>query len=147
MEDHPPGALTEEASAEDAAPEQAAPAAPAFRFNPDAKPARFVWKINREGAFSEVSPEFAEAVGPNAADIIGRRFSDLARVFNLDPDHVIEDALNRRDTWSGKTVLWPIQGTDLVTPVDLAALPTYTRERVFDGFRGFGVARSCPSRP
>ncbi|MEQ8737245.1 MAG: ATP-binding protein [Hoeflea sp.] len=142
----PPGALPDEPSAEDPAPEQPASATPTFRFDPDAKPARFVWKINREGAFSDVSPEFAEAVGPNAADILGRRFSDLARVFNLDPDHVIEDALNRRDTWSGKTVFWPIQGTDLVTPVDLAALPTYTRDRVFDGFRGFGIVRSGETR-
>ncbi|WP_422372731.1 ATP-binding protein [Hoeflea sp.] len=142
----PASALEDQPSADDEAPEQSAPAASGFRFDPEAKPARFVWKINRDGEFSEVSPEFAEAVGPNAADILGRRFSDLARVFNLDPEHVIEDALNRRDTWSGKTVFWPIQGTDLVTPVDLAALPTYTRDRVFDGFRGFGIVRSGETR-
>ncbi|MDF1606592.1 ATP-binding protein [Hoeflea sp. YIM 152468] len=117
-----------------------------FRYDPHAKPARFVWKINRDGEFSEVSPEFADAVGPQSADIIGRKFPDLARVFNLDPDHVISDLLNRRDTWSGKTVFWPIQGTDLVTPVDLAALPTYTRDRQFDGFRGFGIVRSGDTR-
>jgi hypothetical protein len=28
-----------------------------------------------------------------------------------------------------------------MVPVDLAALPTYTRSREFDGFRGFGVVR------
>jgi len=117
-----------------------------FRFDPHGKPARFVWKINRNGEFSEVSPEFAATVGPQSADIIGRKFPDLARVFNLDPDHVISDLLNRRDTWSGKTVLWPIQGTDLVTPVDLAALPTYNRDRHFDGFRGFGIVRTGEAR-
>lgn len=117
-----------------------------FRFDPNAKPTRFVWKIDRDGAFSEVSAEFAAAVGPNAADIIGRKFPDIANVFNLDPDHVIIEALNRRDTWSGKTVFWPIQGTNLVTPVDLAALPTYTRDRQFDGFRGFGIVRSGETR-
>lgn len=127
-------------------PEEAAAEATEFRFDPTAKAARFVWKINREGEFSEVSPEFAAAVGPHSADIIGRRFPDLARVFNLDPDHVISDLLNRRDTWSGKTVFWPIQGTDLVTPVDLAALPTYTRDRHFDGFRGFGIVRIGEAR-
>jgi PAS domain S-box-containing protein len=132
--------------AEHASPVASDNAAADFRFNPEAKPTRFVWKIDRDGAFSDVSPEFAAAVGPNAADIIGRKFPDLASVFNLDPDHVIIDALNRRDTWSGKTVFWPIQGTNLVTPVDLAALPTYTRDRQFDGFRGFGIVRSGETR-
>ena len=117
-----------------------------FTFDPDGRPVRFVWKIDRGGTFSELSPEFAEAVGPNAADILGRSFPDVARVFNLDPDHVITDLLSRRDTWSGKTVYWPIQGTDMVVPVDLAALPTYTRERRFDGFRGFGIVRIGEAR-
>ena len=49
--------------------------------------------------------------------------------------------LERRDTWSGRTVLWPIEGTDLRAPIDLAALPIYSRDRAFMGFRGFGVAR------
>ncbi|MBA68895.1 MAG: PAS domain-containing sensor histidine kinase [Rhizobiales bacterium] len=118
-----------------------------FVFDPDGRPVRFVWKIDRNGTFSELSPEFAEAIGPNAADIIGRSFPDVARVFNLDPDHVITDLLSRRDTWSGKTVYWPIQGTELAVPVDLAALPTYTRERRFDGFRGFGIVRIGEARP
>ncbi|WP_417434706.1 ATP-binding protein [Hoeflea sp.] len=126
--------------------EKVIPAEPQFRFDPNGKPARFVWKINKDGEFSEVSPEFAAAVGPHSADIIGRKFPDLARVFNLDPDHVISELLNRRDTWSGKTVFWPIQGTDMVTPVDLAALPTYTRDRHFDGFRGFGIVRIGEAR-
>ncbi|KGF67834.1 hypothetical protein LL06_19855 [Hoeflea sp. BAL378] len=135
----PAGTHTEE--------EQTATAAREFRFDPNRKPARFVWKINRDGKFSDVSPEFAAAVGPHSADIVGRSFPDLARVFNLDPDHVITELLNRRDTWSGKTVYWPIQGTSLVTPVDLAALPTYTRDRQFDGFRGFGIVRIGETRP
>jgi PAS domain S-box-containing protein len=118
-----------------------------FIFDPDGRPVRFVWKIDRTGTFSELSPEFALAIGPNAADIIGRNFPDVARVFNLDPDHVITDLLSRRDTWSGKTVYWPIQGTDLMVPVDLAALPTYTRERRFDGFRGFGIVRIGEAQP
>ncbi|MBW3097320.1 PAS domain-containing sensor histidine kinase [Pseudohoeflea coraliihabitans] len=117
-----------------------------FVFDPAGRPVRFVWKMNRDGAFSEVSGEFAAAVGPHAADIVGRQFPDIARVFNLDPDHAISDLLTRRDTWSGKTVLWPVQGTDLVVPIDLAALPTYTRDRRFDGFRGFGIVRIAEAR-
>lgn len=112
-----------------------------FVFKPNSRATRFVWKIDAEGRFSEVSHEFAEAVGPHASNIIGSAFSDVAALFNLDPESRLSEALARRDTWSGKTIYWPIEGTSLVVPVDLAALPTYTRSRDFDGFRGFGVVR------
>lgn len=114
-----------------------------FLFNPDRRPVRFVWKIDADGVFHEISPEFARVVGPNSADVEGRKFTDVADVFNIDEDHTITELLRKRDTWSGKTVLWPVQGTDLRVPVDLAALPTYSRERIFDGFRGFGIVRSA----
>ncbi len=132
-----PSATTDE-------PVPAAAAAPdkgEFVFNPNSRATRFVWKIDAEGRFSEVSGEFAEAVGPHSADIIGVAFSDIAALFNLDQEGKIAEALARRDTWSGKTINWPIEGTSLAVPVDLAALPTYTRSREFDGFRGFGVVR------
>lgn len=116
-------------------------AEPGFVFRPNSRATRFVWKIDAEGRFNEVSHEFAAAVGPHASDIIGSAFGDVAALFNLDPDGKLSEALARRDTWSGKTILWPVEGTSLVVPVDLAALPTYTRNRDFDGFRGFGVVR------
>lgn len=112
-----------------------------FVFDRDRRAIRFVWKIDESGRFSEVSPEFAQAVGPRASDINGVAFSDLAALFNLDPDGRITELLKKRDTWSGKTIYWPVEGTRLVVPVDLAALPTYTRNRDFDGFRGFGIVR------
>ncbi|OWV69248.1 PAS domain-containing sensor histidine kinase [Rhizobium sp. R339] len=125
----------------DAPPAPKLAAEPGFVFKPNSRATRFVWKIDAEGRFNEVSHEFAEAVGPHASDIIGSAFSDIAALFNLDPDGKLSEALARRDTWSGKTILWPVEGTSLVVPVDLAALPTYTRNRDFDGFRGFGVVR------
>ncbi|MBX4939782.1 ATP-binding protein [Rhizobium binae] len=125
----------------DAPPAPAPAAQPGFVFRPNSRATRFVWKIDAEGRFNEVSHEFAEAVGPRASAIIGSAFSDIAALFNLDPEGKLSEALARRDTWSGKTILWPVEGTSLVVPVDLAALPTYTRNRDFDGFRGFGVVR------
>ena len=59
----------------------------------------------------------------------------------MDNGGEISDLLERRDTWSGRSVLWPIEGTDLRAPVDLAALPVYGRNREFDGFKGFGIVR------
>ncbi len=106
-----------------------------------AAPVRFVWRTDAEGRFSAISPEFADAVGAPAADIAGRRFRDVATTFALDPAGEISSLLERRDTWSGRSVLWPLAGTGLKVPVDLAALPVYGRGREFEGFRGFGVAR------
>ncbi|NEI68185.1 PAS domain S-box protein [Rhizobium lusitanum] len=112
-----------------------------FSFKRNGRATRFVWKIDAAGQFSEVSREFADAVGPHAAQIAGTAFADVAHRFNLDPDGKIAELLARRDTWSGRTIYWPVEGTSLMVPVDLAALPTYTRSREFDGFRGFGVVR------
>lgn len=107
-----------------------------------AAPMRFVWRTDAEGKFSALSPEFADLVGHPAADVIGRRFRDVAAAFGLDASGEIAGLLERRDTWSGRSVLWPVVGTDLKIPVDLAALPVYGRGRAFEGFRGFGVART-----
>ncbi|MBZ9846190.1 PAS domain S-box protein [Mesorhizobium sp. CA5] len=108
-----------------------------------APPLRFVWRTDAEGRFSALSPEFADIVGQPAADVIGRRFKDVAATFGLDASGEIAGLLDRRDTWSGRSVLWPVAGTGLKIPVDLAALPVYGRSRAFEGFRGFGVARSA----
>ncbi|PZU88516.1 MAG: PAS domain-containing sensor histidine kinase [Shinella sp.] len=140
--------VTSTAAAQTMAPAEAVAAAPVaalaqsgFVFSPSRRAVRFVWKIDADGRFCDVSDEFAQAVGPRAADINGVAFNDLAALFNLDPDGKIAELLKKRDTWSGKTIHWPIEGTPLMVPVDLAALPTYTRSRDFDGFRGFGIVR------
>ncbi|MBP2560004.1 PAS domain S-box-containing protein [Neorhizobium galegae] len=136
-----PETIEEAPAVEPAAAEIDAPEPGGFVFRRDGRATRFVWKIDAEGRFREVSSEFADAVGPHAADINGMAFTDLAALFHLDPEGKITELLNKRDTWSGKTIWWPIEGTSLVVPVDLAALPTYTRTREFDGFRGFGIVR------
>ncbi|WP_429812402.1 PAS domain S-box protein [Ensifer sp. B1-9] len=128
---------TGETGEDDTAPTEKAD----FVFTPGGRAVRFVWKIDAEGRFSEISEEFATAVGPRAADVIGTSFTDVAVRYDLDRDHKISTLLQRRDTWSGKTIFWPVQGTSLKVPVDLAALPTYSRSREFDGFRGFGIVR------
>ncbi|WP_158555134.1 histidine kinase dimerization/phospho-acceptor domain-containing protein [Fulvimarina endophytica] len=105
------------------------------------QPIRFVWRLDQNGRFRTLSSEFARAVGPRAADVLDLSFADLAEALDLDPSGAIASLIERRDTWSDRMVLWPVQGTAKRIPVDLAALPVYSRERVFDGFRGFGVLR------
>lgn len=110
-------------------------------------PIRFVWRTDPDGHFSSMSEEFAQAVGAPAADVVGRSFRDVATVFGVDHDGEVAGLLERRDTWSGRTVWWPIAGTDMQAPVDLAALPVYDKDRNFEGFRGFGVVRGIDIRP
>ncbi|UVK54750.1 PAS domain S-box protein [Mesorhizobium sp. AR02] len=138
------GTVTSVDSAEqDKATSPSTPTAiPARTLDRSAAPLRFVWRTDAEGKFSALSPEFADIVGKPAADVIGRRFRDVAAAFGLDASGEIAGLLERRDTWSGRSVLWPVVGTDLKIPVDLAALPVYGRSRAFEGFRGFGVART-----
>lgn len=142
----PAGPVEADAPAESSAPDAiraASPTEPAITsVNRAAPPLRFVWRTDAEGRFSALSPEFAELVGKPAADVIGRRFRDVAATFDLDASGEIAGLLDRRDTWSGRSVLWPVAGTDFKIPVDLAALPVYGRSRAFEGFRGFGVART-----
>lgn len=130
---------TAEAVVEEVSTEQLKPTG--FVFDRDGPLARFIWKVGPDGTFSEVSPDLAATIGPNAADVVGRRFSDVANVFGFDPDGSIAALLDKRDTWSGKRLMWPVEGTDLRVPVELAALPVYSRDREFTGFRGFGVVR------
>jgi PAS domain S-box-containing protein len=106
-----------------------------------ASPIRFVWRTDAAGRFTALSDEFLEAVGLSPDEVIGRPFRDVAGELSIDPDGEIAALLERRDTWSGRSVAWPIAKSRHIVPVDLAALPVYSRDRSFEGFRGFGVAR------
>lgn len=104
-------------------------------------PVRFVWKTDEHGHFTDVSKEFAGAVGTRASDVVGKSLHDILRAYEMDPSGNIKASMDKHETWSGKTVLWPVEGTDLRVPVDLAALPYYNRAREFEGYHGFGVVR------
>jgi PAS domain S-box-containing protein len=130
----------EEAAAEKPAEPETVSTALAEKPKSD-RPVRFTWRTDAEGRFSDISPEFANAVGEHAADVIGRRFRDVATILGLDLKEDVAGLLEGRDTWSGRTIKWPVAGTNMRIPVDLAALPVYGRDRNFEGFRGFGVAR------
>ncbi|MAB00185.1 MAG: PAS domain-containing sensor histidine kinase [Stappia sp.] len=125
-----------------AAPALAAHADDDFVFEPRDRAIRFAWKMDVERRFTFLSPEFEDALGPLAADIVGKSWDEIAERFEIDTDGRVAAALKRRDTWSGRTVLWPVSGHALRVPVDMAALPAFDRQRVFEGFRGFGVCRT-----
>lgn len=106
-------------------------------------PTRFVWQIDAEGRFTNISADLAEAVGPSQAGRTGEDWAALAERAGLANADALLAAVRRRDTWSGISVLWPVEGTETARPVDLAALPVFDRDRNFLGYRGFGVFREA----
>jgi signal transduction histidine kinase len=104
-------------------------------------PLRIVWQLDEEGCFSVGSDEFIALMGARTAIMMGKPWVDMAAELSLDPDGQIARAIASRDTWSGLTVSWPVgEGADRLT-IELSGLPVFDRERVFRGYRGFGVCR------
>ncbi|MFC6655168.1 ATP-binding protein [Roseibium salinum] len=133
----------ETATEETAAEEPATQAGEGFVFQPRRRPIRFAWKMDIDQRFTFLSDEFSDVMGPETTDIVGQTWEEVAERFGLDARGLIARALDRRDTWSGKTVDWPVTGAPLRVPVDMAALPAFDRNRKFEGYRGFGVCRTA----
>jgi PAS domain S-box-containing protein len=103
-------------------------------------PMRFMWQMDHEGRFSLGADEFTRLIGARTAAGFGRLWSDIATAFGLDPDGRVMKAFATRDTWSGITLNWPVDGGGRL-PVELSGLPIFDRTRSFGGYRGFGVCR------
>lgn len=110
-----------------------------FVFDPYRLPQRFAWKIDAEGKFTEVSPELGKVVGHKYSDIVGVSFAGLAGEWDMDRDGAVRTLLNSYNAWAGRSLDWPVQGEENRVGVELAALPVYSKDHVFSGFRGFGV--------
>ena len=65
----------------------------------------------------------------------------MAATLGLDPEGQVARAFASRETWSGITVAFPVDGTDTRLAVELSGLPVFDRDRNFRGYRGFGVCR------
>ena len=124
------------------APEVSAPhaaeAAPAIERQ---HPLRFVWQMDAEEKFTLASDDFVELIGPVTAQMIGRTWKDISATLQLDPDNQVARAIATRDTWSGIIVNWPVDNSERRLKIELSGLPIYDRQRVFTGYRGFGVCR------
>jgi PAS domain S-box-containing protein len=103
-------------------------------------PVRFLWQTDAADRFLFVSPGLAQVVG-RSAEIVGERWQDAAARLHLDPSERIARALAQRDTWSGHTAWWPIEGSNVRVPAELTALPVFANDHSFQGYRGFGVLR------
>jgi PAS domain S-box-containing protein len=104
-------------------------------------PLRFVWQIDADGRFTLGSEEFISLAGPATSAVLGRTWPEIAAELGLDSEGRVAQALATRDTWSGLTVAWPIDGNPDRLTIELSGLPSFDRERQFRGYRGFGVCR------
>ena len=73
-------------------------------------PLRFMWQMDAEGRFSLGSDEFTRLIGAHTAAGFGRRWSEIAEAFGLDPDGRVARAVATGSTWSGITLDWPVDG-------------------------------------
>ena len=106
-------------------------------------PLRFVWQMDAAGSFDIESGDFVRLAGPRTAQALGRPWSEFTRLLGLDPQGHVAQAVASQDTWSGITIDWPVDGTDEKLTVELSGLPVFDRNRVFGGYRGFGVCRDA----
>jgi PAS domain S-box-containing protein len=93
------------------------------------------------GRFTVGSDEFKALIGPQTAAGLGQPWSDMATALALDPEGQVARAFASRETWSGITVAFPVDGMDTRLAVELSGLPVFDRDRNFRGYRGFGVCR------
>jgi signal transduction histidine kinase len=107
---------------------------------PRRHPLRFTWQMDSEGRFSISRDEFTDLIGVHTDAASGRKWSEIAEAFALDPDGRVADAVATHGTWSGITLQWPVDGGGSM-PVELSGLPIYDHTGNFTGYRGFGACR------
>jgi PAS domain S-box-containing protein len=102
-------------------------------------PLRFMWQSDRDSRFSIGSEQFLKLIGPLTESLVDRPWREIASTLGIDGDARMQNALASRDTFSGVTLDWPVDGGYL--PVELSGVPTLDGEQHFAGYRGFGVCR------
>jgi PAS domain S-box-containing protein len=108
------------------------------------QPLRFTWQMDVDERFSFGSDEFTRLIGPGVSAGFGRPWHEIAEAYGLDPSGRVPEALATRETWSGITIYWPVDGGGRL-PVELSGAPIFDAERNFAGYRGFGVCRVLDS--
>jgi PAS domain S-box-containing protein len=107
-------------------------------------PLRFAWQMDADGHFSLGSDEFSWLIGARTAAGFGRPWDEIAQAFGLDPADRLREAIATRESWSGITLYWPVDGGGRL-PVELSGLPVFGENREYSGYRGFGVCRDLDS--
>jgi signal transduction histidine kinase len=148
MSEHQPGQPAPTTAAEGLVRPQAGPAPPDPAAAAAARrvPLRFVWQVDADDRFTVACDEFVALMGGATAAALGRPWPELAAALALDPEGRVAQALASRDTWSGLRIAWPLDDGSERLMVELSGLPVFDRERIYRGYRGFGVCRDVARR-
>lgn len=111
------------------------------------RPVRFLWRTDAAGSFTFISPELADAVGSGSAPKTDETWKALSARLGLDEEALVAEALGSLSSFSGVTVWWPVAGTGEAVRIDLDGVPDFGRDRLFQGYRGFGAIRPDERRP
>ncbi|MGL4634376.1 MAG: ATP-binding protein [Beijerinckiaceae bacterium] len=104
------------------------------------RPLRFVWQTDDKGRFVHISREMAEAVGPSMAMLLNQTWQESVANYGILESEDIQRGFTSRDTWTAKPALWPVAGSNLGVPVEMAGM-LMREDNKFAGFRGYGIAR------
>lgn len=110
---------------------------------PSARGRRFMWRADGAGRFTFVSPDLAEIVGARGADVVGRRWDELAGYLVEDRAGAIAAAWARGEGWSRLPIGWRDPERERVIPVELSGAP---ESGAPPSWRGFGLAHPEQSR-
>ncbi len=142
----PPAVAASTAESGPAVAPEPAPVAPAPAPLPDK--VRFLWEVTADGLITSVSREALDVFGHELGrDMVGRHWSALCGALVHDPSGGVQAAFEAGKTWSGRSTLWRIPGSDRAYPVTLAGLPISDAARQFTGWRGFGVIDTRAAEP
>ncbi|MEP3628415.1 MAG: PAS domain-containing protein [Hyphomicrobiales bacterium] len=108
------------------------------------KPTRFLFEFDLDSNLKSLSPEFHKAMSTDDDAFVGSSWGELAQTMKLDADGKIARHLKGQAIWT-ETSYWPLNeaGADedapKRVPISLTAMPVFDRNRLFQGFRGFGT--------
>lgn len=101
---------------------------------------RFVWHMDSEGRFLDMSGDVDDSIGPGGGRIEGRRWQALVGRLVLDPGGDVARSLAARQSWTRHPVIWRDAERDRAVPVELSGTPVLAEGGRFAGHRGFGIA-------
>ncbi|WP_342643342.1 PAS domain-containing sensor histidine kinase [Rhodoligotrophos ferricapiens] len=107
--------------------------------------ADFTFELDQNLAWQAIGPDFTEATGVPAEEIVGETWQAVAQRFDFDRDGLIAQAMAERKSWRA-TVEWR-KAHDVLATTTLSAVAVDGDDRRHTAYRGIGALVSGASRP